>query len=317
MMLRRASWLCSPQTLFSVAYWTAHPRASQESQFKTHYKGRNLWLILIILLSVTPILGNVAPSPSKELSQLLLLPISPRSNPRQHHIWNYLDSLSLSSAFFAVTLVPRFSLEHWHTLLTLLSTSPVFSQTSKVVFQKWILIFVTPLLNFIQCLTIAMGRLYHLQRTSKDFSNLSPSYDSKGQGLGQEPGVCLQTILEESPMGWSCFWKTWDYLLKTSLCLWSSRQAWRKQLVWRKRNQIQGTQKQRKAGQNKSGSQKILWTEKQVSVTLLCVELKMQSETFHLGAPMGPKATLRVPHLCINSARSLLPECPLTTYLSD
>lgn len=77
----------------------------------------------------------------------------------QHHIWNYLDSLSLFSAFFAVTIVPRFSLEHWHTLLILLSTSLVFSQTSKVVFQKWILIFVTPLLNFIQCLTIAMGRL--------------------------------------------------------------------------------------------------------------------------------------------------------------
>lgn len=71
----------------------------------------------------------------------------------------------------------------------------------------------------------------------------------------------------------------------------------------------------KKAGQNKSGN--ILWTEKQVSATLLHVELKMQSEIFHLGAPMGPKATLRVPHLCINSARCLLPECPLTTYLSD
>lgn len=76
-------------------------------------------------------------------------------------------------------------------------------------------------------------------------------------------------------------------------------------------------QKKRRQDKIKAEAKRILWTEKQVSITLLCVELKMQNEIFHLGAPMSPKATLRVPHLCINSAWSLLPECPLITYQSD
>lgn len=62
------------------------------------------------------------------------------------------------STFFALTFIPPFSLWVLTQLPNGVSTSFISHQTSKVIFQKWILIFVMLLLNFIQLFTIVMGR---------------------------------------------------------------------------------------------------------------------------------------------------------------